>query len=88
MSDKVVMIWEVVVVFEVQDIYTVDNGPHAMKQLYKTRRNTKRKRYFTKPDGEDIANFLSNFLNSRPIISVEVNQYQTDLKPIELEESE
>lgn len=87
MSDKVVMIWEVVVVFEVQDIYTVDNGSHVMKQLYKTRQNTKRKRYFAKPNGEDIANFLSNFLNSRPIISVEVHQYQANLTPIETEES-
>ena len=87
MSDKVVMIWEVVVVFEVQDIYTVDNGSHVMKQLYKTRQNTKRKRYFAKPNGEDIANFLSNFLNSRPIISVEVHQYQANLTPIDTEES-
>lgn len=89
MSDKPIMIWEVVVVFEVQDIYTVDSGSHVhvMKQLYKTRHNTKRKRYFAKPNGEDIANFLSNFLNSRPIISVEINQYQANLTPIETEES-
>ena len=87
MSNKPIMIWEVVVVFEVQDIYTVGNEPRAMKQFHKTRRETKRKRYFAKPDGEDIANFLSNFLNSRPIISVEINQYQADLKLIELEES-
>ena len=48
---------------------------------------TKRKRYFAKPDGDDIGKFLSNFLSSEPIISVEVHQYQANLTPIETEES-
>lgn len=48
---------------------------------------TKRKRYFAKPDGDDIGEFLSNFLPSEPIISVEVHQYQANLTPIETEES-
>ena len=48
---------------------------------------TKRKRYFAKPDGDDIGKFLSNFLSSEPIISVEVHQYKANLTPIETEES-
>ena len=48
---------------------------------------TKRKRYFAKPDGDDIGKFLSNFLSREPIISVEVHQYQANLTPIETEES-
>ena len=48
---------------------------------------TKRKRYFAKPDGDDIGKFLSNFLPNEPIISVEVHQYQANLTPIETEES-
>ena len=48
---------------------------------------TKRKRYFAKPDGDDIGKFLSNFLPSEPIISVDVRQYQANLTPIETEES-
>lgn len=47
---------------------------------------TKRKRYFAKPDGEDIGKFLSNFLPTEPIISVKVTQYRADLRPIESEE--
>ena len=47
---------------------------------------TKRKRYFAKPDGEDIGKFLSNFLSSEPIISVNVTQYQANLTPIEMKE--
>lgn len=53
--------------------------------LYSIR--TKRKRYFAKPDGDDIGKFLSNFLPTEPIISVEVHQYQANLTPIETEES-
>ena len=47
---------------------------------------TKRKRYFAKPDGDDIGKFLSNFLSSEPIISVNVTQYQANLTPIEMKE--
>lgn len=48
---------------------------------------TKRKRYLTEPNGDDIGKFLSNFLPTDPIISVEVHQYQANLTPIETEES-
>ena len=54
---------------------------------YKEERRIKRKRYFAKPDGDDIGKFLSNFLSSEPIISVEVHQYQANLTPIETEDS-
>lgn len=70
MSNKPIMIWEVVVAFE-----------------YKAERRTKRKRYLAEPNGDDIGRFLSNFLPTKPIISVEVHQYQTNLTPIETEES-
>lgn len=48
---------------------------------------TKRKRYFAKPDGDDIGKFLSNFLPTEPIISVKVHQYQANITPIKTEES-
>lgn len=54
---------------------------------HKTERRTRRKRYFDKPDGDDIGKFLSNFLPTKSIISVEVHQYQADLTPIKTEES-
>ena len=50
-------------------------------------RRTRRKRYFAKPDGDDIGKFLSNFMPTHSIISVEVHQYQANLTPIETEES-
>ena len=88
MSDESIMIWEVVVVlFEVQETYAVDSGPNLIIPVHKTRRNTKRKRYFSKPNGDDIGKFLSNFLPTESIISVEVHQYQANLTPIETEES-
>lgn len=54
---------------------------------YKEERRIKRKRYFAKPDGDDIGKFLSNFLPTEPIISVEVHQYQANITPIKTEES-
>lgn len=54
---------------------------------YKAERRTRTKRYFAEPNGDDIGRFLSNFLPTKPIISVEVNQYQANLTPIETEES-
>lgn len=88
MSDEHIMIWEVVVVvFEVQETYAVDDGPNLIIPVHKTLRNTKRKRYFSKPNGDDIGKFLSNSLPTESIISVEVHQYQANLTPIETEES-
>lgn len=88
MNDEPIMIWEVVVVvFEVQETYAVDDGPNLIIPVHKTLRNTKRKRYFSKPNGDDIGRFLSNFLPTESIISVEVHQYQANLTPIETEES-
>lgn len=55
--------------------------------VVKAERRTRRKRYFAKPDGEDIGQFLSNFMPTHSIISVEVHQYQANLTPIETEES-
>ena len=55
--------------------------------VVKAEQRTRRKRYFARPDGDDIGKFLSNFLPSEPIISVEVHQYQANLTPIETEES-
>lgn len=67
MDDEPTTIWEVVVMFEVQNI--------------------RRKRYFAKPDGDDIGRFLCNFLPTEHIISVEVHQYQANITPIKTEES-
>lgn len=88
MSNEPIRIWEVVVVlFEVQETYAVDSGPNLIIPVHETRRNTKRKRYFSKPNGDDIGKFLSNSLPTESIISVEVHQYQANLTPIETEES-
>lgn len=87
MNNEPIMIWEVVVVFEAQDPCAVDNRPNAVKPLYETQWKTKRKRYLAEPNGDDIGRFLSNFLTTNPIISVEVHQYQANLTPIETEES-
>lgn len=54
---------------------------------YKAERRTRRKRYLAEPNGDDIGRFLANFLTTKPIISVEVHQYQTNLTLIEAEES-
>lgn len=54
--------------------------------VVKAVQRTRRKRYFARPDGDDIGKFLSNFLSSEPIISVEVHQYQANLTPIEMKE--
>ena len=54
---------------------------------YKAEQRTRKKRYLAEPDGDDIGRFLSNFLPTDPIISVEVHQYQANLTPIETEES-
>lgn len=87
MSDKTVMIYEVVVTYDVLDIYTVDKGPSVAQQRYQQRRETRKRRYFARPTGDDIGSFLSNFLPNQPIVSVEVNQYRADLRPIKEEES-
>ena len=55
--------------------------------VVKAVQRTRRKRYFARPDGDDIGTFLSNFMPDHDIISVEVHQYQANLTPIETEES-
>lgn len=79
MSDKTIEMWEVVVTYEVMDIHTVDKGPSLMQQRYVPRQETRTKRYLAKPNGDDIGNFLSNFLPYQPIVSVEVKHYRAEL---------